>query len=130
MPLVRIDVVKGRTVEQLDALLQALHDAMVEAFEVPDRDRYQVLSEHEPSRLILEDTGLGFFRSDNRVLVQVFTRPRSAEKKRMFYTLAANLLNERLGIRSEDVMITCVDNADIDWSFAYGRASFVDGDIY
>lgn len=129
MPLVRIDVVKGRDAEQIDVLLQALHDAMVEAFEVPVRDRYQVLTEHEPSRLILEDTGLGFVRSDERILVQVFTRPRSGEKKRMFYTLAASFLNERLGIHAEDVMITCVDNTDIDWSFAYGRASFIDGDL-
>jgi len=130
MPLVRIDVVKGRDTEQINVLLQALHDAMVEAFEIPVRDRYQVLTEHESSRLILEDTGLGFVRSNERILVQVFTRPRSAEKKRMLYTLTASLLNERLDIRPEDVMVTCVDNADIDWSFAYGRANFIDGDIH
>jgi len=125
MPLVRIDVVKGRTEEQVQALLQTLHDAMVRAFEIPLRDRYQVLTEHEPSRLVLEDTGLGFVRSDSRVLVQVVTRPRSTEKKRMLYALIASLLEERLGIGPEDVMVTCVDNADVDWSFGHGRPQFL-----
>ncbi|ODT76188.1 MAG: tautomerase [Pelagibacterium sp. SCN 64-44] len=129
MPLVRIDVVKGRSEEQVAAMLQALHDAMVQAFEVPERDRYQVLTEHEPTRLILKDTGLGFVRSDERVLVQVFTRPRSAEKKRMLYTLTSSLLEERLGIRPEDVMVVCVDNGDVDWSFAYGRPQFLTGEL-
>jgi phenylpyruvate tautomerase PptA (4-oxalocrotonate tautomerase family) len=129
MPLVRIDVVKGRSRDQLDALLLAIHEAMVAAFDVPNRDRYQVLTEHEPANLLLEDTGLGFDRTENRVLVQVFTRPRSVEKKRMLYTITASYLCERLGMQPEDVMITCSDNADMDWSFAHGQAQFLMGEL-
>ncbi|SEQ10054.1 Tautomerase enzyme [Devosia sp. YR412] len=114
MPLIRIEVVDIWSEDELDLLMQALHEAMVSAFEVPDRDRYQVLTSHRPGRLIMQDTGLGFERSDRRVLVQVTTRPRSNESKRMFYALAASHLVERLNMHSEDVMIAFVENTDID----------------
>lgn len=129
MPLLRIDVVKGRSEEELKTLLQAIHDAMVDAFEVPVRDRYQVLTEHEPSRLILEDTGLGFERSERRVLIHMTTRPRSQEMKQRFYALVVENLGRRSATPSEDIMISCVENEDVDWSFGHGRAQFLTGEL-
>lgn len=37
MPLLKFDVMKGRTEEELRSLLDAAHEAMVEAFDVPQR---------------------------------------------------------------------------------------------
>ncbi|PTQ12138.1 tautomerase family protein [Sphingomonas oleivorans] len=129
MPLLRIDVVKGRSEAELRTMLQAIHDAMVEAFQVPVRDRYQVLTEHEPSRLILEDTGLGFERSDKRVLIHMTTRPRSRAMKQLFYSLVVDYLGERSGIAPEDIMISCIENDDADWSFGHGRAQFLTAEL-
>lgn len=129
MPLLRIDVVKGRNAAELKTLLQAVHDAMVEAFQMPERDRYQILTEHEPSRLILEDTGLGFERSDNRVLIQVTTRPRSRQMKERFYALTVEYLGQRSGTAPEDVVISCVDDRDADWSFGHGRPQFLTNEL-
>ena len=70
---------------------------MVESFQVPVRDRFQVLTEHEPSHLILEDTGLGFERSDKCVLTQMTTRPRSREMKERFYARVVDYLGKRSG---------------------------------
>jgi phenylpyruvate tautomerase PptA (4-oxalocrotonate tautomerase family) len=129
MPLLRIDVVKGRSEDELVTLAQAVHDAMVEAFEVPARDRYQVVTEHEPGRLILEDTGLGFTRSDRRVLIHMTTRPRSQAMKERFYALAVAHLGKRCGVPPEDVMVSCTENGDADWSFGHGRAQFLTGEL-
>jgi len=46
MPLVRIDVIEGRTPDQLRALADSVQQAMVEVFAAPQRDRYQVIQEH------------------------------------------------------------------------------------
>ncbi len=35
MPLLRFDVIEGRSEEELKTLLDTAHDAMVEAFDVP-----------------------------------------------------------------------------------------------
>lgn len=129
MPLLNIHVVKGRTEDQIKTLLQTIHDAMVDAFEVPVRDRYQILQEHDPQRLIMEDTGLGFVRTNNRVLIHVTTRPRSREMKERFYALLADQLGKRCGVAPEDIMVSCVDNSDADWTFGFGRAQFLVGEL-
>ena len=129
MPLLNIHVVRGRSEDQTATLLQAIHDAMVEAFEVPVRDRYQVLQEHEPQRLIMEDTGLGFERTNNRILIHVTTRPRSREMKERFYALLVDQLGKRCGVSPEDIMVSCVENSDADWTFGFGRAQFLVGEL-
>ncbi|WP_175282630.1 tautomerase family protein, partial [Gluconobacter morbifer] len=43
MPLLRFDLIEGRTDAQIATLLDAAHDAMLEAFKVPVRDRYQLV---------------------------------------------------------------------------------------
>lgn len=64
MPLLRFDLIHGRTDAELKTLLDAAHRAMLAAFEVPERDRYQIVTEHPPSHMIVEDTGLGIPRTD------------------------------------------------------------------
>lgn len=129
MPLLNIHVIRGRSDEQTATLLQTIHDAMVEAFEVPVRDRYQVLHEHDAKHLIMDDTGLGFTRTDNRVLIHVTTRPRSQEMKGRFYSLLAQNLGKQCGIAPEDIMVSCVENTDADWTFGFGRTQFLVGEL-
>ncbi|MBS1057245.1 tautomerase family protein [Gluconobacter kondonii] len=129
MPLLNIHVVKGRTSDQTTTLQQAIHDAMLEAFSVPERDRYQILNEHEPEHLVMQDTGLGCERSGNRVLIQVVTRPRTQEMKERFYALLVEYLGERCALLPEDIMVSCIENSDADWSFGFGRAQFLNGDL-
>ena len=40
MPLVRIDIVRGRDREQVRTLLDTIHEAMVAAFDVPATDQF------------------------------------------------------------------------------------------
>jgi hypothetical protein len=129
MPLLRIDVYEGRSDEQLSALLDALHRAMLAAFQVPARDRYQIVHEHKPTRMIMEDTGLDIQRTASFVFVQVTTRPRSREMKEMFYRLAVEELEKSCGIAPTDVMINMVTCTDEDWSFGLGRAQFLTGEL-
>lgn len=129
MPLLKIDVIKGRTDAELASLLDTVHDAMVEAFEVPVRDRYQIVSEHEASRMVVQDTGLGFTRTNDVVVITAISRPRSAAMKQKFYKLVAQGLEVNCGISPQDVMISIVVNSDEDWSFGLGRAQFLTGDL-
>jgi phenylpyruvate tautomerase PptA (4-oxalocrotonate tautomerase family) len=129
MPLLRVDVYEGRSKRQLKDLLDALHRAMLAAFKVPERDRYQIVHEHKPSRMIMEDTGLDIPRTKNFVFVQVTTRPRSREMKEAFYRLAVEELERSCEIAPSDVMINMVTTTDEDWSFGMGRAQFLTGDL-
>ena len=46
MPLLRFDLIAGRSPSQLASMLDAAHLALVQAFKVPVRDRYQIVHEH------------------------------------------------------------------------------------
>jgi hypothetical protein len=129
MPLIRIDALTGRSESEVKNLLDAAHRAMLSAFKVPERDRYQVYHEHPPAHLIVEDTGLGIPRTKNVVLVTVTSRPRSQEAKLEFYKTLCTELQESCGIEPSDVVVSIVINSDADWSFGNGRAQFVTGEL-
>ena len=129
MPLLRFDLIEGRSDEELKTLLDAAHRAMLAAFQVPEGDRYQIVHEHGPSRMIVEDTGLGIQRSKSVVFLQVTSRPRGAEKKQLFYRLLAEELERSCGISPSDLVISFVENSDEDWSFGHGRAQFLTGEL-
>ncbi|GBQ61838.1 4-oxalocrotonate tautomerase [Ameyamaea chiangmaiensis NBRC 103196] len=129
MPLLHFHMYEGRTDEQVKTLLDAAHEAMLEAFAVPAADRYQLVSEYKPSRMIVEDTGLDIPRTKDMVLVQMFSRPRGAEKNALFYKLLVEALDKACGIKATDVMISVVENEDAHWSFGHGRAQFLTGEL-
>lgn len=129
MPLLTFDILEGRSDDEITSMLDAAHDAMLEAFAVPKDDRYQIVNEHKSSRLILLDTGLGITRSDKVVVVRVTTRPRTTEAKQRFYSLLTELLKQRCGIEPSDVIVSISVNSDEDWSFGLGRAQFLVGEL-
>ena len=129
MPLLRFDLVEGRSPSALRTLLDAAHEAMLDAFQVPPGDRYQIVHEHPARHMVVEDTGLGIPRTDARVLLQVTTRPRSRAMKEAFYRLLCERLEEQCAIAPSDVVVSVVTNTDDDWSFGHGRAQFLTGEL-
>jgi phenylpyruvate tautomerase PptA (4-oxalocrotonate tautomerase family) len=129
MPLVRIDVVEGRTDEELRTLADAVQDVMLDVFAAPARDRYQVIHEHRPGRIIAEDTGLGLQRTDGIVVIQVTQQGRDDEQKQALYAALAAALEQRAGVRPEDLVVTISANTKADWSFGLGRAQFLTGEL-
>jgi phenylpyruvate tautomerase PptA (4-oxalocrotonate tautomerase family) len=129
MPLLRIDVIEGRTEAELNKMLDAVHRAMLAAFKVPQRDRYQIVHEHSAARIRIEDTGLGIPRSDRSIIVHVTTRPRTRLEKQNFYELLCRELVQHCGMKASDIVVAITQNADEDWSFGYGRAQFITGEL-
>lgn len=129
MPLIRFDIIEGRTDQQIRTMLDAAHRAMLKAFKVPERDRYQIVTEHKPSRLVIEDTGLGIQRTDEVVFVSVVTRPREQAAKQLFYAELTHELKASCGIESTDVVVSVTSNTDADWSFGNGTAQFLTGEL-
>lgn len=129
MPLLRFDVIKGRNQESLQQLLDAAHRAMVAAFDVPERDRYQIVHQHSPDEMFIQDTGLGFERSNNLVVISVTSKQRTNEQKEKLYKLLVQELGESCGIAPNDIMVSIVTNGDADWSFGMGEAQFLTGKL-
>ena len=129
MPLLKIDVLKGRTEEEIKCLMDAVHEIVLDVFQVPEGDRYQIMTQHEPYEMIIEDTGLGFERSKQVVVITVISTQRTDKMKKEFYQRLAQNLKEKCGIESNDVMVSFVTNGASEWSFGFGKAQFLTGEL-
>lgn len=124
MPLVRISLVKGRPAALRRAIGDAVHRSLVETIDVPARDRFQLLAEHEPGDLVYDAEYLGIARTGNIVIIQItLSAGRSLEKKRRLFRRIADEL-AALGVRREDAWINLVEVAKENWSFGNGVASY------
>lgn len=122
MPLVRIDIPQGWPEARIAAFGEAVHGALVETVDVPPDDRFQIMAEHAPRRLILDPAYFGVDRGPDASVVHVtFRRGRSEAKKRALYAAIARRA-EAIGLRAQDVMVVLQENAEIDWSFGAGIA--------
>ena len=129
MPLIRIDITEGRSDAAIKTLMDTVQDCVVEAFKVPVKDRYQIVTEHKPGRIILEDTGLGFERTDQAIVIQVFTSPRTTVNKTKFYKLLADNLKEQCDLNPKDLLVSVMTNTDVDWSFGFGSTQYLTGEL-
>ncbi|WP_307052823.1 tautomerase family protein [Arthrobacter bambusae] len=129
MPLVRIDVNEGRTPEQLGELSKRIHDAILAEYGIPERDYFHIITEHPVGQIVAQDAGLGFERSSGVVMIQIFTQGgRSREAKQSLFAAIAAQLGE-IGVPGEDVFLGYVENTADDWSFGFGRAQYVTGEL-
>lgn len=129
MPLIYVDLIEGRTPAAIRTVLDAVHDAVVEAFGVPPRDRYQVVRTHPEHEIVALDTGLEIDRSDALVIVHAVSRRRTAAMKQQFYRLLADNLATRCALDPTDLIVSISENGDEDWSFGHGRAQFLTGEL-
>jgi phenylpyruvate tautomerase PptA (4-oxalocrotonate tautomerase family) len=129
MPLIRIDVTEGRSDSAIKTLMDTVQDCVITAFKVPVKDRYQIVTEHKPGRMILLDTGLGFERTEQAIVIQVFTSPRTTVNKTKFYRLLANQLEEKCGLNPKDLLVSVMTNTDVDWSFGFGETQYLTGEL-
>ena len=127
MPLVRIDTLSARTVDQLGAIGDGVHRAMVETIGIPQADRFQVLSAHAPGGLVFDPAYLGIRRTDGIVFVQItMSVGRTVEQKKALYSAVVRNLAAHPGVRPEDVFINLVEVVKEDWSFGNGIAQYAD----
>jgi len=123
MPMSRISLVKGKSPDYLRALGDSLHAAMVEAFNVPPTDRFQVIHQHEPHELMFDRhyESEGGPRSDDFVLIAITAgKPRGTELKQAFYRRLVERLAKAPGINPTDVMVVITTTLGDEWSFSGG----------
>ena len=66
MPLVRIDLIRGKSVEFRKTLGEIVYQAMREVINVPANDKFQIITEHAAEELNVADNYLGNTYSKDR----------------------------------------------------------------
>jgi 4-oxalocrotonate tautomerase len=126
MPLARVSMRRGKPAIYRKAILDGLYQALRETFDVPEGDRFMVLTEHDQDDFVYDANYLGIQRSDDLVYIQVTvsnTRPR--EQKQKLYRRIAEKLTGNPGLRPEDIFINLLEVLPENWSFGHGEAQYV-----
>jgi 4-oxalocrotonate tautomerase len=125
MPLVRIDLRRGKSAEYRAAISQGVYDAMAAVLKVPAKDRFQVITEHDPDALIYDPRYLGIERSEDVIFIEIIlNQGRTLEQKKAFYRVVADGLAKKPGVKQEDILIVLVEVAKENWSFGNGVAQY------
>jgi 4-oxalocrotonate tautomerase len=125
MPLVRINLLEGKTAEYRIQVGQIVHQAMLDTLGVPKDDRFQIISEHSKDDLQFDRNYLGIHRSDDCVFLQItLNSGRTVEMKQRFYKAVADGLHDAMNLRREDVLINLVEVSKENWSFGNGEAQY------
>jgi phenylpyruvate tautomerase PptA (4-oxalocrotonate tautomerase family) len=126
MPLVRIAIRKGKPAGFGKRIGEVIYRSMTDTINVPAKDNFQIITEHDETGLIYDPDYLGIARTDGIVLIQItLSEGRSVELKQSLYKTIAGRLHDELGVRTEDVFISLVEAKKENWSFGNGIAQYV-----
>src|ERR1700754_450935 len=126
MPLSRVSLRRGKPAAHRKAILDGIYRAMREVFDVPEEDRFMVITEHDEPDFSYSPTYLGINRSDDLVLIQLtVSNTRTVEKKKALYRRIVENLTADPGLRPEDIFINLVEVLPENWSFGNGIAQYV-----
>src|SRR5258708_28351953 len=104
MPLTRISLRRGKTADYRRALMDQVYEAMRETFDVPEDDRFLVVSEHDEGGFSFGRSYLGIDRSDDLIVIQITANnTRTLEKKKALYKRIAERLAASPGVRPQDL---------------------------
>ena len=124
MPLVRIDLRKGKQAAYREAISRIVHEALV-SVGVPKDDRFQVINEHDSENFVFDPNYLDIRRTEDLVIIQItWNEGRTVEQKKALYKAIADGLAAALSLRREDVFISLVEVKRENWSFGNGIAQY------
>jgi phenylpyruvate tautomerase PptA (4-oxalocrotonate tautomerase family) len=125
MPLVRIDLIRGKPAAFRKRIGEIIYTAMRDVINVPENDKFQVITQHDAEELNVADSYLGNRYSADIILIQItLNAGRTVEMKKAFFKRIADDLHDQLKVRREDVVINLVEVAKENWSFGGGVAQY------
>jgi phenylpyruvate tautomerase PptA (4-oxalocrotonate tautomerase family) len=126
MPLVRIDLQKGKPAHYKKAICDGVYRAMRETFNVPEEDRFIIVNEHDAGNFDFSRSYMDIVRDDDFVVIQLtVSNTRHVEQKKALYARIVALLGEAPGLKPNNVFINLVQVTTEDWSFGNGLAQYV-----
>lgn len=125
MPLVRIDLRRGKSGDYRKALMDQVYQAMRDTFDVPEDDRFVTLTEHDDESFAIGRHYLDVERTDDLVFIQITANDtRTIEQKKALFARVAERLADSPQVRPQDVFISLVEVAKENWSLGNGVAQY------
>ena len=118
---------QGKTAKFHRKIGEFVYETMVDTINVPPKDNFQIITEHDENSLIYDSEYLNIQRTDGIVIIQItLNEGRAVEFKKAFYKQLTERLHSELGIRMEYVFISFVEVKKENWSFGNGVAQYAE----
>ncbi len=119
MPLVRVDMIKGKSPEYKKTLLDCVHSGLMESIGIEDWDRFQRIVE-----IPQEDFEIPSGKTENFMIIEITMFPgrTKEQKKAVIETITGNIVS-KLSIPPTDVFIVINEPANENWGMAGNQRS-------
>jgi len=98
---------------------------MVATFNVPQDDRFQVVTRHPPGEMVCAPSYLGIAHTERVVFIQITCNEgRTLEMKKALFAQLASSIADGGAIRAADVIVSLVEVKKENWSFGNGLAQY------
>jgi len=125
MPFVRISLRGDVTDRQLSAISDAVHHAMVQTFNVPPKDRFQLLTRHTSQELVCAPEYLDIAHGERVAFIQITCNEgRTTDMKKALFARLAKSVAEAGALAVADVIVNLVEVKKENWSFGNGIAQY------
>ena len=125
MPFVRIDLSKKHPDGFAQQVGDIIFQVMREHINVPEDDKFQVITRHDTNELVIPKSYLGIEYSDGIIFIQVtHNEGRTTDMKKAFYKAICESLVNKLKVRPQDIVINLVEVNKENWSFGNGEMQY------
>ncbi|HEU0227234.1 MAG TPA: tautomerase family protein [Arachidicoccus soli] len=123
MPLVRISLDRKFSKETKDIISTSVHQALMQEFNVPHNDYFQIIEELNTSQIKYPESYLGIHHSSEIIFIQIIAAlGRSIDQKRRLYKEIAERIERGTEITKNNVFIVLLENVGAEnWSFGNGE---------
>ena len=123
MPLVTVNLLKGRSAEDKDSIAAAIQAALGSTVEVPDDNRYQLFNEYDPENFRHTSGYLGLIYTDQLLVIEITVRDGDddAHKKSLLAAINRNLVAAGV-VDGDDVFVLITEIGGANVSFGRGLA--------
>jgi len=123
MPLVKVNLLKGRSAEEKDSIAASIQAALVSTLDVADANRYQLFNEYDGESLRHTSGYLGMTYTDQLLIIEITIRAGHDDelKKSLLAEINRNLVAAGV-VGGDDVFVLITEIGDANVSFGKGLA--------
>ena len=115
MPLVKVEIIKGKDIKYKKAIFNGVHSALVEAFKIPEND-----INHRIYELDTENYEFPYKSNQYTYIELTVFKGRSFEAKKILYSTIVKNLKNNPGINGEDILIVINEPPLENWGIKGG----------
>ena len=121
MPFVRTAVPARMEHTRRTAVVQGIHDALVEGIGMPEDELFNLVRAYDEGEFFFSRSFNGIARSENIIVIEItMRRGRSDAMKRALYAAIASNLETNAAVSPKDIFIFMHENDYSDWSVGNG----------